>query len=211
MSFKKLHVGVSADCSDTDRPAPHIPDDQAIEQILLDHKDVLAHRVIPSSRKGKPTTINRAGSSMSPGHTVRTRRKYKLAKSACNECQKRKTKCSDERPVCRSCSDRGLECSWNTISGLSRTADLKKKVYEAARRSDDLETFLDTIRRGTDQVSSMLLAKLRCGMSLRDLLREIHLPSVAMDLNGLDLLEEAANARLSLISLCHVAGSGRCS
>jgi hypothetical protein len=197
MSFRKMHVGVSADCSDTGRSAPHVPDDQAIEQILLDHRDVLAHMVIPSTKKGKPTTVHG------------TRRKHKLAKSACNQCQKRKTKCSDERPVCRSCSDRDLACSWTTISGLTRTADLKKKVYEAAGRSDDLDTFLDTIRRGTDQVSSMLLAKLRCGMSLRDLLLEIRLTSSAIDLNGLDLLEEAANARLSLISLCHVAGSER--
>ena len=209
MSFKKLDVGVSADCSDADRPAPHIPDDQAIEQILLDHKDVLAHRVIPSSRKGKPTTIRGAGSSMSPVHAVRMRRKYKLAKGACNQCQKRKTKCSDERPVCRSCSDRGLECSWNTISGLTRTADLKRKVYEAAGRSDDLETFLDTIRRGTDQVSSMLLAKLRCGILLKDLLHETHSTTSAMDLNGLNSLEQAANARLSSMSLDHVVGSER--
>jgi hypothetical protein len=209
MSFRKMHVGVSADCSDTGRSAPHVPDDQAIEQILLDHRDVLALMVIPSTKKGKPTTVHGAESSMSSVHAVRTRRKYKLAKSACNQCQKRKTKCSDERPVCRSCSDRDLACSWTTISGLTRTADLKKKVYEAAGRSDDLDTFLDTIRRGTDQVSSMLLAKLRCGMSLRDLLLEIRLTSSAIDLNGLDLLEEAANARLSLISLCHVAGSER--
>lgn len=84
MSFKKLDVGVSTDCSDTDRLVLYIPDDQAIKQILLDHKDVLAHRVIPLSRKGKPTTIRRAGSSISPVHTVRIRRKYKLVKGACN-------------------------------------------------------------------------------------------------------------------------------
>ena len=206
MSFRKLQISAFADHSDTDQRVPQISDSEATKQILADHKDVLAHSIVLSRTKGQPTTIHGAERSMSSGHAVRTRRKYKLAKSACNQCQKRKTKCSDERPVCRFCSDRDLECSWNTVNGLTRTADLKKKVYEAAGRSDDLGTFLDTMRHSTDQVSSMLLVKLRCGMSLKDLLLAIHSTSSAMDTSGLDLLEKAANARLFPISL---VGSGR--
>lgn len=49
--------------------------------------------------------------------TVQTDRKASTAKtipkSACTRCQKRKGKCTGERPVCRYCSDRGLDCSWD--------------------------------------------------------------------------------------------------
>lgn len=197
-----IQVGGSADCSDTDQSASHAPDGHAMEQISLDHKDVLAHRILSSRRKGQSTIVPKAESSMSVVHGVRTRGKPKLAKNACNQCQKRKTKCSEERPVCHFCSDRGLECSWNTINGLTRTADLKRKVYEADERTDDLSTFLNMMRHATDQVSSMLLAKLRCGMSLKDLIHEIHSPSSIMNTSGLNLLEKAANARQSLIPPC---------
>lgn len=191
------------DRSDANRPAAQASDAQAIEQILVSCEHPSAHGIAPSSRDGKPTTSLGAESNMSSVDAVRARRKSKLARSACNQCRKRKTKCSDQRPVCRLCSIRGLECSWNTIDGLTRTADLKKKVYDEVGRSNNLDTFLNAMRHGTDQVSSMLLAKLRCGMSLGSFLDEIHGESSAVDASRLDSLEEAAYARLSLVSLCY--------
>ena len=134
----------------------------------------------PSRRRAsKPT--DGAESDASSDQTSRTRKKAEPVKSACVQCQKRKTKCSGQRPVCRFCSDRNLECSWDIGDGLTRTADLKRKLQEATGRSEDLDTLVDAMRYGTDDVSTMLLARLRLGESIEDLVSalrtELHPPT----------------------------------
>jgi hypothetical protein len=104
---------------------------------------------------------------------TRVRRKSEPVKSACVQCQKRKTKCSGHRPSCRSCSVRGIECSYDIGDGLTRTAGLKKQLREAIGRSEELCALVETMHGGTDETSSMLLVKLRIGMSLDDLLTGI--------------------------------------
>lgn len=128
-----------------------------------------------SKRKRTSTTVKDTGSDVSSDGRGRTRKKAEPVKSACARCQKRKTKCSGKRPVCRSCSDRALECFWDTDDGLTRNADLKRKIEEANRRFDDLNGLVDAMRSGSDQTSSMLLVKLRIGDSLEQLLLKIRL------------------------------------
>lgn len=105
----------------------------------------------------------------------RARKKAEPVKSACVQCQKRKTKCSGQRPVCRFCSDRNLECSWDIGDGLTRTADLKRKLLQANERSDDLDELIGAMRHGTDQTSTMVLARLRMGDTLETLLSGLRL------------------------------------
>ncbi|KAK6443232.1 hypothetical protein LTR95_000056 [Oleoguttula sp. CCFEE 5521] len=131
----------------------------------------------------------------------RMRKKAEPVKSACAQCQKRKTKCSGDRPICRFCSDRGLECSWDIGDGMTRTADLKQKLHaatgrgeklkrllsdEATRgaavrqkleaaeeRQEDLNRLMEAMRSSTDQVSTMLLARLRLGEPIEDLIDSV--------------------------------------
>jgi hypothetical protein len=124
------------------------------------------------SRRSPTTDAESDGSSDQPG---RTRKKAEPVKSACVQCQKRKTKCSGQRPVCRFCSDRNLECSWDIGDGLTRTADLKRKLQEANVKSEELGDLVSAMRSGTDQTSSMLLARLRLGCSMEELLSNIRL------------------------------------
>jgi hypothetical protein len=124
------------------------------------------------SRRSPTTDAEGDGSSDQPG---RTRKKAEPVKSACVQCQKRKTKCSGQRPVCRFCSDRNLECSWDIGDGLTRTADLKRKLQEANVKSEELGDLVSAMRSGTDQTSSMLLARLRLGCSMEELLSNIRL------------------------------------
>jgi len=137
------------------------------------------------------------GSEASSEHSIKQRKKAEPVKSACVQCQKRKTKCSGERPICRFCSDRDLTCSWDIGDGMTRTADLKQKLVDATGRgdvltqqlmdegviteelrarlgsatdrSDDLDTVMEVLRSGTDQASTMMLARLRMGASIEDL------------------------------------------
>jgi hypothetical protein len=101
---------------------------------------------------------------------TRVQRKSEPVESACVQCQKRKTKCSGHRPSCRSCSVHGIECSYDIDHGLTRTAGLKKQLHEAVGRSEELCALVEAMRGGTDETSSMLLAKLRIGISLDGLL-----------------------------------------
>lgn len=127
------------------------------------------------------TIMEDAGSDVSSERTDRTRKKADSVQSACIQCQKRKTKCSGKRPVCRFCSDRNLKCSWDIGEGLTKNADLKRKLQEANKRSDDLDILVNAMRSGSDQTSSMLLARLRIGDSLEQLLLNIRIDASLPD------------------------------
>jgi hypothetical protein len=96
-------------------------------------------------------------------------------KSACVECRKRRTKCSGQRPVCQFCSDRKLECSSDTTDGLTRTADLKKKLLEANMRLKYLVILINALRFSTDAALTMLLARLRLGDQTEDIVYLVRL------------------------------------
>ena len=58
---------------------------------------------------------------------------------------------------------------------MSRTAGLKQKLQEATRKHEDLNTLIDALRSGTDTESTMLLARLRLGTSVEDLVKSLRL------------------------------------
>jgi chromosome segregation ATPase len=158
-----------------------------------------------SSQDEGDVNQNRESMSMSsdaaPESLAKQRKRAEPVKSACVQCQKRKTKCSGDRPICRFCSDRDLTCSWDIRDGMTRTADLKQRLQDATGSCDDLtqqlldeenvsdtlrqqvaaltdqrddhETLVDSMRSGSDQFSTMLLARLRMGASLDDLVGEL--------------------------------------
>ena len=53
---------------------------------------------------------------------------------------------------------------------MTRSEDLKSKVREATERGDRLDQLVDAMRQGSDQRSSELLARLRVGATVEDLL-----------------------------------------
>jgi len=63
-----------------------------------------------------------------------------------------------------------VECSYEVADGMTRSEDLKLKVREATERGDRLDQLVDAMRQGSDQQSSELLARLRVGATLDDLL-----------------------------------------
>jgi hypothetical protein len=175
MSYKCHHADMStggtgaqaSPSSSARRPSTH--------RVYLKRKDLDNSVLEESKPQPTPMTVDDAESGTSSNLTGHTRNKAKPVKSACIQCQKRKTKCSGQRPVCRFCSDRNLECFWDVADGLTKTANLKRKLLEANRISDDLGELVGAMRSGTDQTSSMILAKLRLGDSLESLLSNIRL------------------------------------
>jgi hypothetical protein len=104
-------------------------------------------------------------------------------KSACSECRRRKQRCSGERPACQFCNHRELICSYEVADGLTRGEDLKRRLREAICRADNLEKILKAMQCGTSEDSTMLLAKMRLGAPIEELLftasRVHNLPIVA--------------------------------
>lgn len=92
---------------------------------------------------------------------------------ACKQCHQRKAKCSGERPTCRSCRDRYETCEWQVEEGVTRMEDLKRKLKEAIEQPKDLNRLIEAMRYGSDHESSMLLARLRIGHSIEDIVTSI--------------------------------------
>lgn len=63
-----------------------------------------------------------------------------------------------------------MGCSYEVADGMTRSEDLKSKVREVTERGDRLDQLVDAMRQGTDQQSSELLARLRVGATVEDLL-----------------------------------------
>jgi hypothetical protein len=63
-----------------------------------------------------------------------------------------------------------MKCSYEVADGMTRSEDLKLKVREATERGDRLDQLVGAMRHGTDQQSSELLARLRVGATVDDLL-----------------------------------------
>ena len=63
-----------------------------------------------------------------------------------------------------------MVCSYEVADGMTRSEDLKSKAREATERGNRLDQLVDAMRQGTDQQSSELLARLRVGATIEDLL-----------------------------------------
>ena len=173
MSYKRNHADVSTSGAGSQMQFPSSLRRPSIQTTVFKQENCDASS--PEEHNPQRIPSHEAESDISSDQHGRTRKKAEPVKSACVQCQKRKTKCSGQRPVCRFCSDRDLECSWDIGDGLTRNADLKQKLQEANLKSEELSDIVTALRTGTDQTSSMLLARLRLGCSMEELLTNIRL------------------------------------
>jgi len=183
MSLKRGHAAYSIDGTTPWAPHPRKGDRSGHNSIAFTSPRSLAAAPPKASsrRRSKDEDDSGNDSDLTLDTPVRARRKAEPVKSACVQCQKRKTKCSGQRPICRFCSDRDLECSWEVTDGMTRSADLKQKLQDANGKSEDLDLLVDALRSGTDLDSTMLLARLRLGTSVEDLAKSLRLELTLTD------------------------------
>ncbi|KAF1353954.1 hypothetical protein BDV97DRAFT_128766 [Delphinella strobiligena] len=108
--------------------------------------------------------------------TPRRKRLREQTKTACLRCKKRKGKCSGERPVCTYCRNRKIDCQYDVRVGISKRAELERKLNEATTRSCELGILLHALQSGSDEESTMLLARLRMGESLDNIVSSLLTP-----------------------------------
>jgi hypothetical protein len=78
--------------------------------------------------------------------------------------------CDGERPECSACRIRACSCIYGVVEGATRTADLKQKVCSLSSRVQKLELLIDTMTHGTDDEASTILAQLRLGDTVDEIL-----------------------------------------
>lgn len=96
-----------------------------------------------------------------------TKKNMPLA-TACKRCRARKSRCEGQPPVCRFCYERALTCEWDLLAGLNNE-ELRLRVQEATRHLEDARILIKAMQSGSAYVSSLLLARLRHGVSVFDL------------------------------------------
>jgi len=80
--------------------------------------------------------------------------------------------------VCQFCKERGLTCDWDIPGGLTRNEDLRHKLGEAERLCEGAQVLIRALRSESIETSTMLLAKLRLGVSLSDLAESVRTGTV---------------------------------
>jgi hypothetical protein len=119
------------------------------------------------------TTSDKILEEADTARTTRTRKKSEPVKSACFQCRKRKTKCTGQRPACRYCRDCNFDCIWEASEGLTRTEDLRQQLQSVVANLNNLEAVVGKMRNGTDQEATMVLARLRLGAPIEEVVQVI--------------------------------------
>lgn len=112
MSNKRMHMDMDVQESASSQRLARRPSSKGNDLKFGSFHNPNANEPEPSSgRRTSKTTDGAEGadSDASSDQAGRSRKKAEPVKSACVQCQKRKTKCSGQRPVCRFCGDRNLE------------------------------------------------------------------------------------------------------
>ena len=80
--------------------------------------------------------------------------------------------------MCQFCEERGLHCEWDIPGGLTRNEDLRRKLDDAERFCEEAGVLIKALRSEPIETSTMLLAKLRLGVSLSDLAESVRTGTV---------------------------------
>jgi hypothetical protein len=116
---------------------------------------------------------NRVLEEANTARTVRTKKKSEPVKSACFQCRKRKTKCTGQRPACQYCKDLNLDCLWEASEGLTRMEDMRQQLRSVTTNLHNLEAIVSKMRNGTDEEATMVLARLRLGAPIEEVVQAI--------------------------------------
>ncbi|KAH0259911.1 hypothetical protein KCU91_g14945, partial [Aureobasidium melanogenum] len=98
---------------------------------------------------------------MSTDASSSTRPKRQLVKAACQSCQKRKVKCSGERPMCMLCQQRGQSCIYDSEAGISRVEAVRRRNKELGERNSDYELVFNALHSTPEPEAFDHLRRLR--------------------------------------------------
>ncbi|TWU70561.1 hypothetical protein ED733_000559 [Metarhizium rileyi] len=97
-----------------------------------------------------------------------------VTKSACLSCQKRKTKCSGERPACAKCISFNISCSYETDLANETHAQSRKRKYDELQAMNiTYKEIYDFIQNSSRPQAEEVLKRIRSGIGAEPILSQI--------------------------------------
>ncbi|PWI65209.1 hypothetical protein PCL_07259 [Purpureocillium lilacinum] len=117
----------------------------------------------------------RESQSMHPPSRPLPRRRSRIGTTvACEPCRRRRSRCNGQRPKCAPCVGRGLSCQYVTANASETQSEaLKRKLTEMEQRLTDYERLYAALGRMEERDSLAVLNKLRLGVDVCSVLREV--------------------------------------
>ncbi|KAK2005942.1 hypothetical protein LZ32DRAFT_611672 [Colletotrichum eremochloae] len=109
------------------------------------------------------------------------RRKIQVA---CEHCRQHKTKCPAERPKCSSCAYKGIDCRYEAGPSESRMASVRRQLEEARRQNEHFKEFFRAVLSMSEVQLHNILGRVRAGMSIEDILRQIKDGRLLLQIRG---------------------------
>ncbi|KAM3416241.1 hypothetical protein BST61_g7847 [Cercospora zeina] len=109
---------------------------------------------------------------MNTGQSKAKGRREQVA-NACVICRTAKLKCSGNHPTCSRCHERGLECQYDVLEGLTKRQQLQYDLVDRKRKLEHAMGILDHLQHSSDHEAAESLARLRIGASIEDEYRRI--------------------------------------
>ncbi|KAM0697474.1 hypothetical protein Q7P36_002328 [Cladosporium allicinum] len=136
-----------------------------------------------SAQKGAPTAPNR--SQRLPERPRDGKSKRTLIESACTACQKRKSRCDGQRPVCSRCRALRTDCGYNAEEGESRWSALRRKIRTLERERDEARDLLLQIQSRPELEAQQIYHRVRSHTPTSDMGALIQEVTNAIPANGL--------------------------
>ncbi|KAF7532797.1 hypothetical protein G7054_g7627 [Neopestalotiopsis clavispora] len=132
-------------------------------------------RLLPRLPKSPPQIISPQSSQLSsqPSQNTIPRKRQQLAAAACEVCRSRKTKCDGERPRCKLCTQRNIECQYVTAGDETRSQAKKRKYEELQSDAQDYKELLSVLVTLSPEATQDVLRRIRCAENVQSVLRHI--------------------------------------
>jgi hypothetical protein len=128
-------------------------------------------RLAPAPVSNSEGTSSSSGSDQGPSLRSYLHPRTNLTKIACESCRKRKAKCGGERPKCKACINRGLECHYQASD--RDLPVLKRKYDEMQEKASNYEQLYHLLRCLPERESHGILRRLREGADVATTMRQV--------------------------------------
>ncbi|KAM0250878.1 hypothetical protein ACHAQJ_008456 [Trichoderma viride] len=102
--------------------------------------------------------------------------------AACNTCRKQKAKCSGERPKCRRCIQKRIECHWTTQPGETTAQALKRGYRDLRQTKSAHQELFELLRNLSDQEAEHVFQRIRSGTDVTTILNHIKVGNLLLQM-----------------------------